>query len=222
MGFQPILLFTYISTFHCDYYTPIHPLFSRPGIYTCVYKDYIVRISIAGSLCREWEIWTIWTWNYNILFSLEQVHWCDREHQQQPAVQNAIASLGRSSQFLPSHQSSQLVVELSEQVATLSSKLEQAWQTISQLQQQPEPDEETLWSKINVNIILTFVVMSPRALQTFIPRFDISEIIERKWVNRLMRLCSAVCIQILYVHHTISFVITTRDYCSWVNYIHSP
>jgi archaellum component FlaC len=61
-------------------------------------------------------------------------------------VLDATASSKSSSQFLPNHhQSSQLVIELSEQVATLSSELEQAKRTINQLQQQRrEQDEENL------------------------------------------------------------------------------
>ena len=69
----------------------------------------------------------------------EQVHWCQREHQEELPPDAAAA---RSSSRLLQNQSSQLVIELSEQVATLSSELEQARQMIGELPQQHE--EETL------------------------------------------------------------------------------
>ena len=68
----------------------------------------------------------------NLVLSLEQVHWCRREHQEQPT------DTARSSSQFVRNQGSQLVIELSEQVATLSSELEQARQTINELQQQQD------------------------------------------------------------------------------------
>ena len=80
------------------------------------------------------------TYTYQCVFSLEQVHWCQREHQEQPPLD---ATVGRSSSRLLQNQSSQLVIELSEQVATLSNELEQARQMIQQRQ-----EEETPWNTV--------------------------------------------------------------------------
>lgn len=61
------------------------------------------------------------------------MRWCEREHQAEQPTNTARSS----SQFLQ-NQGSQLVIELSEQVATLSSELEQARQMINELQQQQD------------------------------------------------------------------------------------